>query len=62
MNRTVDKTQEKVNKKTPNGGDYSIAYYKDVDGNPTEKSKAVSVEIVEYKGEDAVFRTYSNLA
>ena len=33
---------------TPNGGDYSIAYYYDDDG-PCEKSKANRVNIVEYK-------------
>ena len=33
---------------TPNGGDYSIAYYYDRDGNPCTKGKAEAVNIIEF--------------
>lgn len=36
---------------TPNGGDYSVAYYFDGDGNPCPKQNAKSVNIVEYSGD-----------
>lgn len=34
--------------KTLNGGDYSVAYYYNSDGNPCKKSEATAVNIVEY--------------
>ncbi len=33
---------------TPSGGAYSTAYYYDADGQPCEKAKAKSVNIIEY--------------
>lgn len=33
---------------TPNGGDYSVAYYYDKDGNPCPKKQAVAVNIIEF--------------
>ncbi len=33
---------------TPNGGDYSVAYYYDKDGNPCTKENAVAVNIIEF--------------
>lgn len=37
--------------RTPNGGDYSIAYYYDKDGNPCRKNEASAVNIIEYSKE-----------
>ena len=54
-------TQERKNGKTPNGGDYSIAYYLDAKGNPIDKSKAKQVRIVEYKGKKIVKTTYGSM-
>lgn len=39
---------ETVMGKTINGGDYSVAYYYDSNGNPCTKSEATAVNIVEY--------------
>ncbi len=39
---------EKLDNPTPNGGDYSIAYYYN-DNGPCEKDKATRMNIVEYK-------------
>lgn len=47
---------------TPKGGAYSIAYYQDAEGNPTEKAEAIKVEVVEFDAADsAIFRTYLSL-
>ena len=40
---------ERHDVKTPNGGDYSVAYFYDKDGLPCEKKKAKHMNIVEYK-------------
>jgi hypothetical protein len=56
---TVDKTSERVNRKTPNGGEYSIAYFVDKNGNPIDKDKAERVEIIEFDANDKqIRRTY----
>ena len=49
----VGVTSERREGPTPNGGTYSIAYYRDENGNPTTKGQARIVEIIEYdaKGE-----------
>ncbi len=36
---------------TPNGGDYSVAYYYDEEGNPCTKAEASAVNIIEYNKE-----------
>lgn len=41
-------TSERREGPTPNGGAYSIAYYRDESGNATMKNQARMVEIVEY--------------
>ena len=41
------KYSEEIKGKTPNGGVKSIAYYLDDDGNPSPKTKATRVQIVE---------------
>lgn len=47
--------------KTPRGGDRSVVYYKDAKMNPVDKSKATSVEVVEYRGDKVVGRTYADI-
>ncbi|MBH8566732.1 hypothetical protein I8748_32050 [Nostoc sp. CENA67] len=55
-------TQERIDQATPNGGDYSIIYYQDAEGNPTSKDTAKKAEVVEFKsGGKQVFRTYATL-
>lgn len=34
--------------KTPNGGDYSVAYFYDADGNPCKRDAAKRINFVEY--------------
>lgn len=34
--------------KTPNGGDYSTAYFYDKDGNPCRKEQAAYMNIIEF--------------
>jgi hypothetical protein len=44
---------------TPNGGVKSIAYFLDADRKPTDKTKAVFIEIYEYDEHGTeVFRTH----
>ena len=33
---------------TPNGGAYSVAYYRDANGDPCTKDKASQIEVCEY--------------
>ena len=40
---------ERVDGPTPNGGDYSVAYYYDEKDRPCKKAVAYLVNIVEYK-------------
>ncbi len=48
--------------KTPNGGDYSVAYYYDSSGSPCVKSEAATVNIVEYtKDGDRINECYGVL-
>lgn len=55
-------TSERVDGATPNGGTYSIAYWKDAKGQPTDKAHAVAAEVVEYDLSDrAIARTYATL-
>lgn len=52
-------TETRKDKTTPNGGVYSIAYWKGPEGQPVEQKNAVAGEIVEFDADDnAVFRTY----
>ena len=54
---------EREEGKTPNGGDYSVAYYYDEDGNPCKKNKAASIHIVEYSKDGCrINETYGYLA
>lgn len=46
-----DGETERVDGHTPNGGDYSIAYYYDKENRPCKKAVAYLVNIVEYKGD-----------
>ena len=50
---------ERHDNPTPSGGDYSIAYYYDENGDPCEKANAEFVNIVEYnKGDGRINETY----
>jgi hypothetical protein len=52
-------TETRIDDPTPNGGTYSIAYWKGSEGQPVEQKNAVAGEIVEFNADDkAVFRTY----
>lgn len=44
---------------TPNGGDYSVLYWRDKDGRRSTKQEAVGREVVEFnkKGRE-IYRTY----
>jgi hypothetical protein len=56
-------TQQRVDKPTPNGGAYSIMYFKDAAGNPVDKESAVAAEAIEYTaGGVMVWRTYLKVA
>jgi len=58
-----DNTEQRIDKPTPNGGAYSIAYFRDANGNPTTKDKAVSVEICEFSADDeCIATTYGEIA
>jgi hypothetical protein len=58
----ADKTSERVDGKTPNGGDFSIAYFMDEKGNPVPKKQAKRAEIIEYKKDGIVIqRTYGTI-
>jgi hypothetical protein len=39
---------ERINEKTPNGGEYTEVYFYDAQFEPTTKDKAVHFEIKEY--------------
>jgi hypothetical protein len=55
-------TQESKVHKTPNGGVRSTVYYRDAEGNPVDKARAVQAEIVEFDGRgNIVGRTYGYL-
>lgn len=55
-------TQERKNNKTPNGGAYSIAYYMDESGAPTDKKIATHVMFIEFDDEDKeIHRAYGTL-
>ena len=57
----AEKTSDRVDGETPNGGTYSIMNYQDAEGNPTTKAKAVAAYVVEYNAKDEpIFRTYLN--
>ena len=47
----IKESQERIDERTPNGGDYAIVYYMDKDGNPCKSEQAEKCEIVEYKND-----------
>lgn len=58
----VGETSERREGPTPNGGAYSIAYYRDERGVPTTRDQARSVEIIEYDVEgEAIHSTMGYL-
>ena len=55
-------TSERQEGPTPRGGAYTIAYWKDADGEATTKAHATGVEIVEFDKQDSVIaRTYATI-
>lgn len=53
---------EKTDGPTPGGGAYAIAYYRERNGSPVAKDRAVRAEIVEFDSHDQpIHRTYSDL-
>ncbi len=57
---TEKKTYRRIDKPTPNGGAYSIAYFRDDEGKPCEEKDAKSFEFVEYdKNGVLIKRTYT---
>jgi len=58
----VRETSERREGPTPNGGAYSITYYRDARGVPTTRDRARSVEIIEYDVEgEAIHSTIGYL-
>lgn len=49
-------TSERHDGPTPNGGVYSIAYFRGPDGAPTSKGLAVAMEIQEFDAQDRMIR------
>lgn len=43
----MDTTYERIDERTPNGGDYSEVFYLDEDGNPADKEIAVTAIVRE---------------
>jgi hypothetical protein len=55
-------TEERIDGPTPQGGAYSIAYYRDENGELIDKAVASRVEIVEYDSRgNMIWRTYGTL-
>ena len=51
---------KRIDGATPNGGQYSILYFRDKDGCPCVENKATTVEAVEYTSYgDELFRTHA---
>lgn len=51
---------KRIDGATPNGGQYSILYFRDNDGRPCVEKKAATVEAVEYTSDgDELFRTHA---
>ena len=52
-------TYKRIDEATPNGGAYSVIYYRGRNGEPCREDEAVSCEIVEYDAKDQpIARTY----
>jgi hypothetical protein len=57
-----DATSERTDGPTPNGGAYAVVHWRDADGNPTTKGRAVTAEIHEYAADGReIARTYATL-
>jgi hypothetical protein len=51
-------TKQTVHGPTPAGGDKSVAFFTDAKGQPADKKKATTVEIVEYLNGKQIARTH----
>jgi hypothetical protein len=59
---TLKQTEERKDGPTPNGGVYSIAFFRDEAWNPVAKEEATQVEICEFdQAGECIFRTYVDL-
>lgn len=55
-------TYKRVDEATPNGGAYSVGYYKGSNGKPCKEADAVACEIVEYNADgQPIARTYGRM-
>ena len=53
------KTSKRIDEPTPNGGSYSVAYFRDRNGKPCSEKDAVKLEIIEYdENNNQIARTY----
>ena len=51
---------KRIDEPTPNGGAYSVIYFKDKDGNPCSESAAKHFEIIEYdENNEPIMHTYT---
>lgn len=58
----MTETETRSDKKTPQGGDYSIVYWLDDEEKPVKKEQATKVKIIEYtKDNEVVGITYGDL-
>ena len=59
MDNQQENTYQRTDEATPNGGTYSVIYYRDSDGKPCGEAHAKTCEIVEYDADDnPIHRTY----
>lgn len=58
----ADVKPRRIEGPTPKGGAYSLVYYRDADGAPCERDKAVEAEIHECDSDgEVIARTYGTL-
>lgn len=54
------KKSKRIDEPTPNGGSYSVTFFKNKEGKPCAEKDAVRFEIVEYDEQDnPIARTYA---
>lgn len=55
----AEHSEQRIDAPTPNGGDYSVAHFRDGSGSPCAKADAIQIEIVEFRADGSeVMRTY----
>ena len=59
MNSMQSDTSKRIEGITPNGGVYSVIYFRDSEGKPCNEANATACEIVEYDAaNNPIYRTY----